>query len=85
MTDVRDIAQRPVRPLMGRVAAALCLALSGCSGPSLIVLQHPTSGEIIACGPPPDAPSADPSGEARTCAARYEQAGYRKLPLDSGP
>lgn len=64
------------------VAYSLVLAACAASAPSLIVLQDPASGRIVPCGPPPDAPSADPAGDAARCAAAFEGRGYRPLPIE---
>ena len=71
------------------LAALACLAVQGCAAqpPSLIVLQDPVSGQIVPCGPTPDAPSVNPARDAALCAAAYERRGYRRLTLQtaSGP
>jgi hypothetical protein len=67
-------------------AAALTVMLTGCGGgppPALIVLQHPETGDIVPCGPPPGTPSANPWAEAQRCAATYEKLGYRRLPAQA--
>lgn len=67
------------------IATAACLALFGCEAPSLVVLQDPATGQIIPCGPTPDAPSANPAADAQSCAATYEGRGYYRLPAETPP
>jgi hypothetical protein len=67
-------------------AAVLAIALAGCGGeepPALIVLQHPQTGDIVPCGPPPGSPSVNPAADAQHCAAAYEKLGYRRLPAQA--
>jgi hypothetical protein len=63
-------------------ASCLLLAAGAAPAPSLIVLQDPASGRIVPCGPPPNAPSADPAADAARCAAAFERQGYRPLPIE---
>jgi hypothetical protein len=67
------------------LAALACLAVQGCAAPppNLIVLQDPVSGQIVPCGPTPDAPSVNPARDAALCAAAYERRGYRRLTLEA--
>jgi hypothetical protein len=54
----------------------------GCADPRVIVLQDPSSGHIVPCGPPPGTPSKDPGAEAQNCAKSYEALGYKRLPIE---
>ena len=82
---MRDLTCPAWRRLSGLIAAGACLALAACAPQSLIVLQNPTTGQIVPCGPPPGATSADPAADARRCAVDYERRGYREIPLDTNP
>jgi hypothetical protein len=62
-----------------------CLALMACEGPSLIVLQNPKTGQIVPCGPTPDAASEHPALDAQRCADTYQRQGYVRLPIEVQP
>lgn len=54
----------------------LLLVVSAC-GPTLIMLKHPKTGEIVRCAP--GAYVDMPVRDTRICAQAYEQNGYERI------
>jgi len=60
------------------MVAVLTLLISGCAGPTLIVLHNPETKQVAQCQGDPKLHS-DPQGAAEACARGYEKGGYVRV------
>ena len=60
------------------MVAILALLITGCAGPTLIVLHNPETKQMAQCQGDPKLHS-DPHGAAEACARGYEKGGYVRV------
>jgi hypothetical protein len=76
------VTRRTGIDMMARFASLIALAvvLSGCVGPTVVVMRNPTTGELIQChGANTGFSAMVDSFAAHDCAAGYQAAGWVRM------